>query len=85
MTKEELREYIIYGHEIEFKFNNKWHTITYWEYETNRFGFSFYEFHQEPIKVYTFDELINIKYNGVTVMEMLESLSDDPSSEWQIS
>ena len=80
MTREELFEYTEEGHEIEFKFNGIWHSITYWEYDTNVFGFSFCEFDQEPINVKTFDELINLNYKGVTVMKMLETVSEDDFS-----
>ncbi|MBQ9601073.1 MAG: hypothetical protein IJR46_03590 [Neisseriaceae bacterium] len=78
MTKEELFQLTeVEGNEIEFKYQNKWYSITYWEYEINKYGFSFCEFYQKPVDVYSFDELISIKYNGVTVMEMLESLDED--------
>ena len=78
MTKEELFQLTeVEGNEIEFKYQDKWYSITYCEYETNKYGFSFCEFYQEPIDVRSFDELINIKYNGATVMEMLETLNEE--------
>ena len=80
MTKEELREYIECGDEIEYKYQEKWYSITFARDDKNERWISFCEFHQEPIHVKTFDELINIKYNGVTVMEMLESLGDEEAA-----
>ena len=80
MTREELREYIECGDEIEWKYQDKWYAITFARNDKNELCISFYEAYQEPIHVYTFDELINIKYNGVTVMEMLESLGDEEAA-----
>ena len=76
MTKEKLFEYIKYGREIEFNYDGKMFSITYspsWEDDY----ISFCEFYQEPIDVKTPEELIHIKYNGVTVLQMLESLTED--------
>lgn len=82
MTKDELRQYIKEGHDIEWKYHDKWFSIIPKAKDDNgKRCISFCEFYQEPIDVYTFEELININYNGVTVMEMLESLGDEEDAE----
>ena len=35
MTKEQLREYVECGHEIEFKYKGKEYSITYWYPDDN--------------------------------------------------
>ena len=77
MTKEELWEYVQTGREIEWKCNNKEFSITYCETDEKIPYISFCESHQEPIDVFTFDELINIKCCNTTVLEVLKSLKDD--------
>ena len=77
MTSEELFNYIECGHEIEWNYQNKRFSITFFEDDTKQIGISFCEFYKPPIDVYAFEELIHINYNGVTVMEMLESLGDE--------
>ncbi|WP_302296831.1 hypothetical protein [Mitsuokella multacida] len=75
MTREELSEYIQQGREIEFCYKGKMYSITY-SPEGQDDYISFCEFYQEPSDVKTIDELIHLKRNGVSVIEMLESLSD---------
>lgn len=75
MTKLELKELINLGHEIEFTYNKKNYSITY--YNDDRINFiSFCEFNKETTDVSNSDELCKIRRNGVRVLEMLESLSD---------
>ena len=84
MTKEELSEYIDEGREIEFQYNGIWFGINYAEvYHKGNFFISFYEANKETSEylVKTVEALVNIKYNGVTVMEMLESLGDEEEAE----
>ena len=76
MTKKTLYDYISCGREIEFQYHGKMFSITYspsWEEDF----ISFCEFYKEPVNVKTADELIKIKYDGVTVLEMLESLTEN--------
>ena len=84
MTKEELVNYIDCGHEIEFQYNGIWFGINY-EKVHNRNGIflDFYEHNKESSEhlVKTVEALVNIKYTGVTVMEMLESLGDEEDAE----
>ena len=81
MTKQELWEYTEEGHEIEWKYQDKWYSIVYGEDENKQIYFSVCEFYQEPVEVYTFDEMINIQFNGVTVMEMLETFPDNAKTD----
>jgi len=76
MTKEELFDYIDCGREIEFKYNGKMYSITYgpsWEEEPY---ISFCEFYKYTSDVKTPEELIKVERDGVTVLEMLESLTE---------
>lgn len=76
MTKEQLFNYIAEGREIEFRYNGKKYSITYspsWEEDY----ISFCEFYQETTDVKTPEELIAVERDGVTVLQMLESLSEE--------
>jgi hypothetical protein len=75
MNKEQLADYVAHGREIEFKYNGKMYSITYSPVGMEDF-ISFCEFYQEPIDVKTVDELIKVTWDGVTVLQMLESLSE---------
>ena len=75
MTREELLNYIKYGREIEFKYNGKMFSITYSPADQEDY-ISFCEFYQEPIDVKRPQEVADIVYNGVTVIEMLESITE---------
>ncbi|MBR1375901.1 MAG: hypothetical protein IJ566_07425 [Cardiobacteriaceae bacterium] len=83
MTKEELADYISHGHEIDFKYKNKWYGINYELTKDDRLFISFYEGHNELSEhlVKTVDALVDIRYKGVTVMEMLEALGDEEEAE----
>lgn len=50
MNKEQLKEYIECGNEIEFKYNNKMYSITYGTFNNERL-ISFYEFYKEVPKL----------------------------------
>ena len=76
MTKDLLADYIECGREIEFKFNEKMYSITYSPADQEDF-ISFCEFYKEPTNVKTFEELLEISREGVTVLQMWESLSED--------
>ncbi len=74
-----FREYIDTGREIEFTYDKKEYSITY--YNDNRANYiSFCEFYKEPIDVSSFDELLEKKYNGISIKNMIESLSEDDYS-----
>ena len=76
MTKQELFDYIEQGREIEFTFQNKKYSITYGVIEGKEV-ISFCEFYQETTEVETAEELVNVKREGVTVLQMLESLTEE--------
>lgn len=76
MKKEDLYELYLKGGDIEFECDGKWYSIT-WFIENGEKYVSFCEFYNEPTDVQTFDELINIKRYGKTVLEMWESLDEE--------
>lgn len=76
MTKEQLFEYISQGREIEFKYKGKKYSITYspsWDEDY----ISFCEFYQYTSDVKTPEELIKVEREGVTVLQMLESITEE--------
>jgi len=75
MTKEELIELIETGREIEFTYNKKRYSVTYSNEDVKDY-ISFCEFYKEPTDVSSVDELCNVVRNGVTVLEMLESITE---------
>ncbi len=77
MKKEELKLYVETGREIEFLYKGKWHSITYYEKDADGNDISFCEFYKEPINVSNFDDLCNITYKGVKVIDMWESMDED--------
>ena len=75
MTKEALVNYITHGREIEFKYNDKMYSITYSPSWMEDF-ISFCEFDKETSDVKEINELLDITREGVTVLEMWESISE---------
>ena len=76
MNLDQLREYVSEGREIEFKFNGKMYSITYGVID-GKDVISFCEFYQETTEVETVDELIKVERDGVTVLHMLESITEE--------
>lgn len=76
MTKDLLKDYVDCGREIEFKFNNKMYSITYGIIDDEEV-ISFCEFYKETTEVKTFNELIEVTRDGVTVLQMWESLTEE--------
>ena len=76
ITKELLAEYVECGREIEFKYNNKMYSITYYTSDQEDY-ISFCEFYKESTEVKTFEELIEVTRDGVTVLQMWESLIEE--------
>ena len=70
MSKEELKELIELGHEIEFKYKGKKYSITYAENDIPNF-ISFCEYYKEPIDVSNVEELCKIRIDGVTLLKAL--------------
>lgn len=75
MTKQELTELIETGREIEFTYNKKRYSITYSNEDIKDY-ISFCEFYKESTDVSTVDELCGVVRDGVTVLDMLKSLTD---------
>lgn len=76
MNLDQLREYVSEGREIEFKFNGKNYSITYGVVD-GKDVISFCEFYQETTEVETVNELIKVERDGVTVLHMLESITEE--------
>ena len=79
MTKADLVKLVNTGREIEFTYNKKDYSITY--YNDDRVNYiSFCEFYKETTDVSNVDELCNIEIDGIRVIDMLNSISDDDTS-----
>ena len=76
MNKQQLAEYVSQGREIEFLYNDKKYSINYSPEGVEEF-ISFCEFYKEPTNVKTVDELVGVTRDGKTVIEMLESLTEE--------
>lgn len=76
MNKEQLIEYVECGREIEFKYKGKMYSITYSPDGVEDY-ISFCEFYKETSDVKTVEELTKVEREGVTVLQMLESLTED--------
>lgn len=76
MNKKELEEYVASGREIEFKYKGKKYSITY-SPEGQEDYISFCEFYKETSDVKTVEDLLKVERDGVTVLQMIESLSEE--------
>ena len=76
MTKQELFNYIEQGREIEFVYQNKKYSITYGVINGKEV-ISFCEFYQETTEVETAEDLINVTRDSVSVLQMLESITEE--------
>ena len=76
MTKQELFNYIEQGREIEFVYQNKKYSITYGVINGKEV-ISFCEFYQETTEVETAEELINVTRDSVSVLQMIESITEE--------
>ncbi len=76
MGIDQLREYVSQGREIEFKYQGKQYSITYGVIDGKEV-ISFCEFYKETTEVETVDELVKVERDGVSVIQMLESISDN--------
>ncbi|MBQ4289471.1 MAG: hypothetical protein II749_05910 [Clostridia bacterium] len=80
MSFKELVEYVLIGDEIEFSYKGRMYSITYYypNDDINNCFISFCEFYKETTEVRTPYELWNnVSRDGVTVGEMLSSISKD--------
>ena len=78
ITKEEFFNYMKTGREIEFIYSKtkKKYYVSNW-ISGDKNIYVTYEFNKDEIFVNTFEELCNIKFDGVTVLGMIESLTDN--------
>lgn len=76
MNKEQLLDYMNHGREIEFRYDGNMYSITYGTID-NEHVISFCEFYKESTEVKHAEEICTVARNGVTVLQMLESLSED--------
>lgn len=76
MNIDQLREYVSQGREIEFNYQGKQYSITYGVIDGKEV-ISFCEFYKETTEVETVDELVKVERDGVSVIQMLESISDN--------
>lgn len=76
MNKEELKELIETGHEIEFTYNDKKYSITQSKINGKHVLF-FCEFYKETTEVSTFEELCEVKRENVKVIDMVTSITMD--------
>ncbi len=79
MKLQELKEYILTGREIEFTYNGKDYSITYYNDDREKY-ISFCEFNKVPLDVSNVEELLEIKQDGITVKEIIESLTNEDYS-----
>lgn len=76
MDEQTLSQYVSEGREIEFEYNGKKYSITYGVLDGKEV-ISFCEFYQETTEVTSVDELVKVERDGVAVLAMLESLTED--------
>lgn len=66
---------VLCNREIEFKYNNKRYSITYYNDNQEKY-ISFCEFYKEPIDVKNTKELLSLKIDNITLDKVFESLTD---------
>ncbi len=76
MNNNALKELIDSGREIEFIYNNKKYSITYGEINGVEV-ISFCEYYKESTEVTSFEELLKITRDGISVEKMINSISED--------
>lgn len=74
MNKDELKELIDLGHELEFNYNKKRYSICQGKLN-GKHVISFCEYDKETTEVDTFDELCEVQRDGVKVIDMIISIT----------
>ena len=80
MTFKQLENYISIRNEIEFMYNGKKYSITYWypDEDEDKAFISFCEFYKATTEIKTAAELWNnVSREGITVGEMLSSIKQE--------
>lgn len=76
MTKEQLKDWVNTGREIEFDYKDKRYSITY--YGDNRVNYiSFCEFYEETLDVADVETLWISTYKGMDVGKILSSITEN--------
>jgi hypothetical protein len=82
MTLEQLRKIIYTGREIEFTYQDKNYSLTY--FRNNGGGgkkwLSFCEFYKDTLDVSDVDSLLKSTYHGIKVSDIFESLGENDYS-----
>ena len=76
MNREQLLDLVNHGREIEFRFGGKYYSITYGTLN-GRHVISFCEFNKETTEVETPEAVLNVTRDNVSVLDMIESLTED--------
>ena len=76
MNRDELKELIETGHELEFTYNKKKYSITQGKIK-GKHMISFCEFYKKTTEFNTFNELCEVTREGITVLDMLNSITMD--------
>ena len=76
MTKEILKKWIRTGRELEFSFEGKDYSITYYN-DKRKDYISFCQAYDETVDVSNVDELWNSTYKGMKVSDILSSVPED--------
>jgi hypothetical protein len=70
MTKQQLKEWIDTGRELDFEYQGNEYSITY--YKDNRNDYiSFCQYYQDTLDVSSVDVLWNFAYKGIALADML--------------
>ena len=73
MTKNQLLEWVRTGREIEFDYDGKRYSITYFD-DNRKEQISFCEYYKDTLDVPDVDTLWNSIYKGIKLSDMLSSI-----------
>lgn len=77
MTRKQLYNYLDRGSEIEFWYNGKKYSITFFSDGKNDHVISFCEYYKTPADFYTIDEFMKgASINGKSVVDVLYDIDD---------
>jgi len=76
MTELKIKTFINENREIEFDYNGKRYSITYF-YDNGIRCISFCEFYQEPVDFKNIDDLMEYKLNSIKLKDLFNKLADN--------
>jgi hypothetical protein len=79
MTLEQLGKIISTGREIEFTYQDKNYSLTYFRNNGEKW-LSFCEFYKDTLDVSDVDSLLKSTYHGIKVSDIFESLGENDYS-----